>query len=279
MRDKKQLPAEYRPMRFEDFELGMKFGPIEFIVSQETHQKTLDFLNKNEIDENGQSCGKLANPHLLVGDYWGFARVLSSYFGRLNEAIAANAQWEISGNVSPNEKLNASSIVIGKEKRKGLPFINFTTIVKQGTENKLVSNDEILLLADINSKFYSEKEINFDDLSFAKEIYRKKRIVDFRYDWDPEKWKNNIHTDEYARKFGYEKGLPEFITYNNMMFAAFLDLYGNEVYHMSMRSKKYLPLYKGDKVDIAVYKISELEHRARFFRNGNIRVDAELILK
>lgn len=265
--DPKRLPVEYIPLSQSNLKVGMKFGPIEFEVKKESHEKSVRLLEQSDL----RGTTNIKHPFLLPSEIWAWARVLSPYFGRLNEVVVSGAKWKLVGTAKPGEKLKAQSMVVKIEKRNDLPFATMVTETRN-LKGKLLlhSTDEVLLLHDVDRAFYSERNKAYERPANPLSMFSKK--VYHRYNWDPNVWKNNEHTDAYAQKFGYERGLPEFITYMDNCFAAILMLEGKRAYKRTLNLQKVLPIYKDEKVDIFVEKEKSGGYKVRLFRGNQERV-------
>ncbi len=267
------LPIEYIPLSQSNLEVGREFGPIEFSVKQLSHEKSRELLEKSDLHQQT----RITTPYLFPSEVWSWARVFSAHFGRLNEAAVSRATWEIYGTALPDQKLRAKSKVIAVQTRNNLPFATAETTTEDKSGTLLLrSLDELLLLHDVKHTFYQER---------AKETklpqnptYDRTRRVYFRYDWDNGKWLNNIHTDQYAQQFGYERGLPEFIMYMDWIFLSQLEQFGEEAYSgRTINLQKILPIYKNEIIRITETRGAQ-HSTVQFFRGNQERVNA-LVLK
>jgi hypothetical protein len=267
----KDLPIEYEPLVWENLNEGQDFGPVEFLVSENSHNKTVSMLEDSDL--RGET--KIETPYLLPSELWGLARVLSRYFGRINEAAGTQAEWKILRGCFSEEKLTASTKVVSKEKKRGLEYVVMETETKNSTGYPILkSKDTVLLFYDAPEGFYKEKERQ--KIFFENTEYERKHKVYFRHKWDPKIWKNNLHTDKYARKFGYERGLPEFITYMDWIFLIPLSCFGDKAYdETSMQTKIILPMYEGENIDVSAQR-QDNKYKVQFIRKGSLRVLANV---
>jgi hypothetical protein len=266
-----KLPREYVPIIPSKLKVGTEYGPIEFIIKSQTHEKSRELLEKS--DTNQQT--RIATPYLFPSEMWGLARVLAVYFGRLNECAITRAKWQLYSTASQNQKLTARSKVKGIHTRNKLPFATVETKTMDDNGNTLMCClDEFLMLHDVHQPFYREQ-------NKEKEIpenlaYDRTRKVYFRHVWDDGNWNNNIHTDEYARRFGYKRGLPEFIMYVDWIFLSQLEQSGADAYSNTVLDlKKILPIYKNETIRIVETK-SLQSSIVQFFRGKQERVLAEI---
>ncbi len=263
------LPLEYTPLSQSKLGVGMEFGPVEFSVKLPSHKKSRELLEKS--DPHQQT--RIITPYLFPSEVWGWARVFSAYFGRLNEAAVSRATWGIYGTAFPDQKLKAKSRVITVQTRNNLHFATAETITENENGTMLLrSLDELLLLHDVNSPFYQERAK--ETIPPENPTYDRTRRVYFRYDWDNGKWLNNIHTDQYAQGFGYERGLPEFIMYMDWIFLSQLEQFGEEAYSgRTINLQKILPIYKNEIIRITETRGAQ-HSTVQFFRGNQERVNA-----
>lgn len=255
----KRLPIdEYIPLSLSNLSAGMKFAPVEFKVTRESHEKTVSLLENSDLE--GKT--KILHPFLFPSELWGTVRNLNPYFGRLKEIAFSKAKFELFGRTAmPGEILNAKSRIVKVGKKRGLPLAAVETETRNSNGELLMKSIvELVLLHDVNCKFYHEKN---EESSFPSDpiLVQEKKIYR-RHDWNPEEWKASIHHDEYAKKFGYARGLPEFKTYMDHCFTALLMLEKEGAYNRAIEIKKALPVYDGEKIRLFVerkgkgYKIS-----------------------
>ncbi len=242
-------PIEYDPLTRAALEAQPELGPVHFQVSSGSHAKTNLLLNQHT------SAEPVRYETLLPSELWGCARVLSQYFGRLNEIAVSKTTWELSGKAYPEEELTASSRLLRTEKRKGLSFalVETTTSTVSGTP-LLKQLDELLLYHQAQEGWrYQEREV--PDLEpFETSI---PRTVYFRHSWNPEIWKNNIHTDEYARKWGYHQALPEFIMYLDWIFDAVYRQEQEKAFASQLDLPLILPVYEGDSITVRLQRLEQ----------------------
>lgn len=263
------LPIEYIPLSQSKLGVGMEFGPVEFSVKLSSHEKSRQLLEKS--DHHQQT--RISTPFLYLSEVWGWARVFSAYFGRLNEAAVSRATWEIYGTALPDQKLKAKSKVVNVQTRNNLPFATAETTTEDENGNLLLKSlDELFLLHDVNYPFYQERAK--ETIPPENLTYDRTRRVYFRYDWDNGQWLNNIHTDKYAQRFGYERGLPEFIMYMDWIFLSQLEQFGEEAYSgRTINLQKILPIYKNEIIRITETRGAQ-HSTVQFFRGNQERVNA-----
>jgi hypothetical protein len=273
MDSKTLLPVEYTPLSHSNLETGIEFGGVEFCVSKDSHDKTLRMLNDSDLE--GKT--KINTPCLLPSEMWGLARVLSQTFGRLNEIAASHSSWEVRGTVLPEAPLTATTRIAKKYSRNSRPFVEIEHETRDCDGRTVLRGvDELLLLHDVTHAFYAEPER--EKAQTVLPANRRRRTY-FRHQWDEEIWRNNIHTDSYARRFGYERGLPEFFIYMDWVFAELLKKEGQKAYEgTTIQLRRVLPLYENDVVDI-VLDATPQRTIVRFLKEGHERLVADVHLK
>lgn len=247
------LPRGYVPMSYSSLPEGRTFGPVDFTVSASSHQKTQALLNEHCV-----SGARVETDFLLPSEMWGFAWVLSTYLGRLNEGILRSVRFEGEFRAKPGDLLYGSTTVLKHWKSlSGLPFV--TTRTRVTTDDGMFVScieDDILLLNEVRTfPFYRERAIE-QPMSINPRDHVERRRVYFRYEWDDGVWERNIHTDVFARHCGYERGLPEFICYLDWGLTAVLKQWPPRGV-IRADFKKTLPLYHGDEFSIVVRRSKE----------------------
>ena len=253
MKRKKELPIEYTPVTLNEISIGDKFGPIKFSISEKTDKKTKSYLENSDLQ--GQT--KLNFNFLMPSDMWGLARLFSQKYGRANETLLAKSFWEIRGYSFPKEDLFTEFEIKNTFEVDGLPFMVAETLTKNVNGKILLKSiDQILLLHNVNKKFYIEKNEQLAILDNPD--YFCEREVYFRHKWNENKWKNNIHTKDYAQKFGFKEEIPEFINYMDWIFLASNEKMDENSYNKSINLKGLLPMYKKDVLLITSKKIGNV---------------------
>src|SRR3989344_2928927 len=241
-------PVEYDPLTIALLEAQGKdwMSPVSFRVSSASHEKTVSLLNQNT------TAKPMEYYHLLPSELWGCARVLSNYFGRLNEVAVSKI-----------------------ERRKGLSYATIETVTYSHSGRTTIDHmkqlDELLLLHEAPEGFYKEREVE-DNTEADMEVLR---TVYFRYNWNKEIWKNNVHTDDYARRFGYKRGLPEFIMYIDWVFDAFIRKTSMYAGGFTIDVPLILPIYTEDKVTVKVKEDSK-SHEIRFVKGNVLRLKGNI---
>lgn len=266
------MTESYHPLSYPELKVGMKFGPISFSVKEASHEKSKHLLEGS--DEGNET--RITTPYLFPSEMWGWARVMSRYFGRLNEVAVSGATWRLHGTALPGETLRSDSEIVAKYQKRGLSFARIRTTTRNSQGKLLLeSKDDDLLLHDAPKPFYVERGMTKEQPAHAD--YRRKRRVYFRYDWNPAIWKNNIHTDAYAQSCGYERGLPEFIMYMDWIFATQLESLGEQAYSgLEMKLEKILPIYENEQIRILGIR-NRSSSDVFFYRGNQERVVAKTI--
>lgn len=268
------LPVEYTPLSTENLKVGQVFESGVFFIRQASHDKAVAAL----LESLAEKPRGIAN-YLLPGELWWWARALSPTFGRLNEVLLSKTTWDIHDTMSPESLLFARTKVLSFEERHGLVFCTTQTETRALIDGSLLLRavDEVLLAHDCKKPFFSEPSPrHVFPFLLANPRYDNEHTVYFRWSWDESDWKNNIHTDSYARECGFESGLPEFVTYMDWAYHAvegsgwFVD---NEP--ITIQLTKVLPLYRGETVRVITNREGEEQLHIRFLnKDGAERVVA-----
>ncbi len=270
-------PIEYEPLTRAKLEAQPELGPVSFRVSKGSHAKTEIYSSSNVSAQ--LSAQQLVLDTLRPSELWGCARVLSQYFGRLNEIAVSRTCWEIKGKAKPSESLESHCRLLSTGIRNNLPWasIETTTTNNQG-EPLLTATDEFLLFHEVENWKYQARHVQDSaehDLVIPRTVY-------FRHNWDPTNWKNNIHTDEYARKLGYERALPEFIMYLDWIFDAVYRQEGDRAYNSIINVPLILPLYQGDRFEVRLKREIKREkqdlYTVRFAKDNILRLQGTVQL-
>jgi hypothetical protein len=260
------------PFSLTTLELGRSYGKIFFTVNQESHQKTVDLLLGSMEQKPAE---KDPYPLLLPSELWAMARVFSQSFGKLNEVGLARAVWRIEGSAKPSCPLTASATVTAKIPKGSLAFCGTQTDTLDESGKLLMrADDKILMVHDCEKPFFVEPAYTEAPVP-GNVLYRNRHTVNFRYEWDPSVWINNIQVDEYAQHCGFERGLPEFIIFMDWIYHAGVQCnwIGDDPFVISLH--KILPMYRDDIIDVLAYEHSGCL-QIRLLRTGMERIVAKV---
>ncbi len=276
---RKNLSVEYTPITFDSLNIWDKIWPILITTKQDSHDKTMSMLNQYNLTKEND----IQNPDLMPSEIRWCAKVLATKFGKLNEMLLARSIRDIYKTEKPWTPIRAELEVIGKIQHDGRPMIVTKTISKnQNWEELLQSIDYVVLLHDVHKQIYEEQD-RTSNMSWEI-VYETIREVYFRHERNEEKWRNNIHTRDYARKFGFKEEIPEYIIYMDRSFSALYKLLWEDAYNFSIRVKKLLPMYKWDKIKVKL-KATEWWYKIMFLKKSDsyddqynyIRFEADLV--
>lgn len=268
------LPVEYTPLSASYLKVGQVFQSGSYVIQQASHDKTVAALCGSVA--GSQSPWRKLRDGLLSSELWGWARALSPTFGRLNEVLLSKATWEICGGEFPERTLCATTKVMSFEERHGLVFCTMQTETFATSGRVLLrAVDEVLLAHDCQKPFFKEPPSRFaEPFLLASTRYNDVHTVYFRWPWDESVWKNNIHTDSYARECGFERGLPEFVTYMDWIEYAVDESNWFSPASITVQLVKVLPLYHGEKVRVVTCRDGRNLHVLFLNENGAERVKA-----
>lgn len=252
MLEKPRVALDYTPLSTALLRLGQEFGPVNFTISRASHAKSLQLHRDNCLGAEDTVHGpawEAFETKLLPHELWGWPRALFPTFGKLNEVMVIRTTWTLHHHkIAPGDELRASSKVTGLFFVKGLPTVRMETITTDTEGNTLLScQDDVVLLHDCPEAFYRPTE--HLNSRWGPVQYRARHRVFFRHEWDPKVWLNNIHTDEYARRFGFEQGLPEFIMYCDW---ALFGAVGRISTPITVSLDRIRPLYLGEEVTVEI---------------------------
>ncbi len=265
------LPLEYTPLSASHLSEGQTFT-IAFQVQPSSHDKTVSALF-DSVDH--PPAREDVYRRLLPSELWSMARVLSAAFGRLNELVLMRTAWAIHGTEAPGTPLTAKTAIT--RVRKGRRPICTTLTETRGAADALLvrADDDVLLMHDCPMPFYVERYVPAGPVP-ARVLYRASHKVYCRYTWDPAIWINNIHTDDYARQCGFEKGLPEFPVYMDWIYHAAVQAGWIDGPPFSIGLQKILPIYPDDLVDVIACE-EDGRLQVRFIREGMDRLVASVV--
>jgi len=269
------MAIEYTPLSIHNLTANDSFESVRFSVSHRSHCKTVRLLKEHTLIEGW----RLDLFDLLPSELWGLARVLSQRYGRLNEVAVTGSMWEIYGTACPEALLQSRSVITHVAMRCKLSIATVQTETCNSDGNVLFrAKDTLLLIHDLTLPFYHERVHKDPNRRSRRLLFHRKQCVYFRHTWDPALWINNVHTDDFAQRCGYERALPEFIMYMDWVWRAVVEVVPDRVLGgLRLTLQRILPLYLGEIIDVLVYE--EEDHFViRFLRNDEVRVIAEAFL-
>ena len=221
------IPVNYVPLSQNSISNIDVVGPHKFTIKHSSHLKHIEYLELCF----GHNLS-LFNGVLYPFEVWSMARVLSSaHFGKLNEVVSLGGVREILDKDYPGNALNGVVTKKRSWKRNGLSMGDFDSYTYGADENVIMrSYDKLLFLNDSDDEvvFNAVNSMHLKPVVFVNRIAYYKVMdfeMKFRYKWSEDLWLNNIHTDNYARKFGYRKGLAEGPCLIDMAYVIFVEKY------------------------------------------------------
>lgn len=267
------LPVDYIPMSLANLKPSAEFDETSFRLRESSHQKTLDGLINSLQDFRAP---EEAYTTLLPSEHWGLARVLCRTFGRLNEVAIGGAAWEIFGLAEVGATLRSRARIVATSSKRGLAFCDtLHETFDAGTDRLLIRcRDRMILTHDCEKPFFFEPEPVVPEVP-AQLLYDNRHIVYHRYPWPASLWENNIHVDDYAQLCGFERGLPEFVTYMDWIYHVATQSGWPTDRPFSIRFLKILPMYLGDTPRVVAWAEGDAL-QVRFLKDGEERVCARL---
>jgi hypothetical protein len=204
-----ELPAEYLPLNSDSLAASEQFGPLTFQISGRSHQHHVQYI------AHGRESG-VPSECLYPFEFWPLPRVLSQWrFGRLNEVISVRATREVKFRPKPGETLRGCTRVKSVENQRGLSFGFFESKTENPEGEVCMRATDTLLLANgcvepkLREAVSKAKAPSVFAMAHGQTSILDSWTLRMRFAWPTEKWRNNIHTDEYAQSLGYERALVE----------------------------------------------------------------------
>ena len=271
----KPLPIEYTPLSLANLPEKKVFGPVPFEVKASSHVKTVGALLGSVQRRAGDED---QYPLLLPSELWGWARVLSKSFGRLNEVGVSRTVWEFHGSAAPETSVLAKSTVVGSARRGKVAYCDILTETCEASSGRLLmrATDGFFLTHDCDKPFYTEPAPSKQALP-GNLLYDNQHRVYFRFPWDLSVWVNNIHTDRYAQQCGFERGLPEFVTYADWIYHAAVKSGWTRGRPFALHLARVLPIYFEEVVRVVAWPEADVL-QFRFLRDEMERVVASVKL-
>ena len=258
------MPVDSPGMRFAEVKVGERLGPIEYRIKPSTHQKHCDLLNIHlpwfETHWNlfpwEMDCG---------------ARVVSRYRGRLNQDVEGFHKMEFFKPSTVGQPLFGEVITVDKyEKRGKYCVVGAAELRDENGELICRSTHEGITLAEqkgpLKRELGEKHEETWHELGELVKASKDlpvgfvlltitkgpcpMRISGFaRGGWSKEKWKDNIHEDDYAKRMGYQGGLVEGpIAWEFVLLESLTNFFGPEAFFTTgiVFNKTCGPVYVGD---------------------------------
>jgi hypothetical protein len=204
------LPIDYIPLNSKTLFAGERLGPLAFKVSANSCLHNDAFLEKCGVYKKTKTTGILT-PFQM----WPLTRVLSRWrYGRINEVISVRAVREILRSAYADEDLTGVVTVKEVIVREGLCFGFFESVTCDSAGNVCMkSQDSILLANGCKPDALRNAVRNIVEKCNNIDVHEKPFVhaweLQMRFEWLPEQWRNNIHTEVYAHSIGYEHALVE----------------------------------------------------------------------
>ncbi len=117
-----ELPVEYIVRTYDNIVVGEEFGPIEFTITQQTHDKHTEMLGLDHPWFTKQSPwgGQIVWPF----EHWSGPRTVSRYYGRGggNDSVLTGIEWEFYKPFKVGEKQYGWARVHSKYFKRGKPY-------------------------------------------------------------------------------------------------------------------------------------------------------------
>ncbi|MFC2058954.1 hypothetical protein ACFLTS_04845 [Chloroflexota bacterium] len=280
-----EMPVNCEPQRWEEWEVGIQMGPIEYRIKPSTHLRHCELLNIHlpwfEVEWN-----------LFPWEIIGWARAISQYYGRLNGGIQPYFRSEFYHPAKVGQPLFATHFNVDKFIQRGKKFCSVRDETRD--ENGVLLQQTVsanVFLADVGDdfEFGSSKRHNegrWTDL--GEHVKASKdlpdglviltmtkgpcpmRVSGFSHGgWSLNEWQNNIHEDGFSQKLGYAGGVVEGpIAWEYGQLEQLVNFFGAERFYTSGVAdvKVCGPTYLGDTL------IAKARVREKVPEDGGIRL-------
>jgi hypothetical protein len=252
--------SDYIPLNPSTIKTGQYFGIYKYSITEKSHEHHKEYLKKG----NGDNLFNFKKEFLFPFEIFPFPRVLSMLGGykKVNEIISIYGERKIYRLPQLDEILCGEVFIDKIFVRNGIVFGYYTSVTKTSKGETLMISIDKSILFNETDKVKFRSMINKDKENILKPpINENVKLVNttelfFRHTWDDSIWKNNIHTDSYARSLGFEKGLIEAPCFVDILLTNrhTAELLENK---LSVKWNYTRPLYHGIKVKIYLSDLSD----------------------
>ncbi len=286
-----ELPVEFTPLRYEELIVGEEMGPIIYYIKPSTHQKHCELFGHHHPWFEKEQV-------LFPWELWSTIRTISRWkYGRINAAVEAEYHYWFLKPARVGQPLSGSVIILDKYIKRGKKYYSLQGFTRDETGDLVFTGrQEDVFLGDREGSIpYStitkerEKETGWwNDTqqgqvqSAAKDLPEGfilpcvlRPPIPFRVSgweaggWSKDRWKTNIHEDEFAQSKGYRGGLVEApIVGEHALLDMLIDFFGPERFYTGGRwdMKHCGPVYMGDKL------VSKARIAEKIPQNGSVRI-------
>ncbi len=262
------LPTSEGGLDYDDLIVDEIYGPLEYTIRASTQQKHCDMLNIHHPFFEKEL-------NLFPWNYTTIYRAATHWKGvRLNQAIAAESHYRFYKPAKVGDRLFAQAILVDKFELRGRHYIVFEESCRDANNDLVATRRSRIVTMVGRSELPNRGEqtkarqnenwwqgaatasvpANSPDQPIGLELPNyvsgpaPMRVSGFK-EWDPEKWKKNIHGDEYARRLGYSKGVIEAPVATEFgLLNSLVSFFGPEQFFNTgqMQYKVAGPVYVGD---------------------------------
>lgn len=288
-------PVDFTPVVYEHVVVGEEMGPIIFDIKESTHQKHCDLFHHHDPWFQQAKV-------LFPWELWPTIRTITRWkYGRINLGIEAEYHYWFLKPVKVEQPLTGSAIIMDKYIKRDKAYVSFRGQTRDETGDLVFeSQEEIIVLATHKDKVpystISRKRANekgwWNEVKAGKIKRATKDVpeglilpvdvrppIPFRISgwdtggWHKDKWKTNIHEDEFAHSKGYDGGLVEApIVGEHGILELLVNFFGPEKFYTGGRWDMKLtgPTYMGDKL-VGKARVAMKEPQ-----NGGVRTTLDL---
>jgi hypothetical protein len=285
-----ELPVEATGLRWEDVIINEIEGPVEFAIKPSTHQKHCDLLEIHHPYLEKEQ-------HIFPWEYNSGYRVGSQWkTGRFNQAIQASMSFDFFRPAKVGDRLLAYQLFTDKFERRGRKYMSFLNDTVDAESGELVSRfggDVVLMtgqpkpagLGEVTRQRQDEGAwggassgavpTNTPNLPIGTEFPNQvtgpcpMRVSGHTpTGWDASKWIDNIHSDDYAQRLGYERGVAESpVAMEYATLLTLVEFYGADVFFSTGKIfvKVTGPVYVGDHL-IGKFRVRDRWTEGAYYR-------------
>ncbi len=147
-----ELPVDYEVKTYDKIEVGEEFGPVEFVISQQTHDKHTEMIQLEGRHpwylEDSPWGGIIVWPF----EQWGCPRTTSRYWGRGSgsDSVLVGIEWEFYKPPKVGQKQIGYARTHSKYYKRGRPYYKFEYWVEDEDGDILAKGiDEMLITAEL----------------------------------------------------------------------------------------------------------------------------------
>ncbi len=192
---------------------GERHGPISFTVDQRSHTRHLGYLARLCSQPALTRRLESLQHTLLPFELWSMSRALSPKYKRLNEVLLLSAERRLTRLAGVNEILTGDAEIVSIRTVHGLCVASIRSRTRDEHGQPLLESLDTVLLLNASDRRAVRQAIQRSEHATCHVTGAATSVaagvLDMRFEWPEATWKNNIHTDAYARALGFRGALIE----------------------------------------------------------------------